>query len=321
MDNYIFEEKETNYTQKNLTDIIKSSLKDSYKNLEEKKLRQLTREAIFAPTNRKIDIDGKELNASDLRYELAVNIEKNAAYRSKSSSSNLQIESAISIENINSGTNSVEEYFSWLNSTTDILKNMNDGFVSKTDLDTRNKFLNDTEQREAELMLCLGLLDGCNHPSANEIIRNLRYKLQKLREMRSAIKHTTRNQCDIEISRTEYERAIPYFKVFKALQKLPFGYDINRQQKINLGIDHDDDDDLNDDFNYYSFLLEQALDEMKYDDESFIASREYQLAYDMAKEQNKIFSDEISEKMKKLTGRRNSFRLKYESLDTDNSKI
>ncbi len=321
MENYIFEEKENNYAQKNLTDIIKSSLKDSYKDLEEKKLRQLSREAIFAPANRKIDIDGKEMNASDLRYELAVNIDKNAAYRSKSSSSNLQMESAISIENINSGTNSVEEYFAWLNSTTDILKNMNDGFVSKTDLDTRNKFLSDTEQRETELMLCLGLLDGCNHPSADETSRNLRYKLQKLREMRSAIKHTTRNQCDIEISRTEYERAIPYFKVFKALQKLPFGYDINRQQKINLGIDHDDDDDLNDDFNYYSFLLEQALDEMKSDDESFIASHEYQLAYDMAREQNKIFSDEISEKMKKLTGRRNSFRLKYESLDTDNSKI
>ena len=64
------------------------------------------------------------------------------------------------------------------------------------------------------------------------ISKNLQYKLQKLREIRSAIKLTTRNQCDVDISRAEYERAIPYYKTFKALQKLPFGYDINQQQKI-----------------------------------------------------------------------------------------
>ena len=101
------------------------------------------------------------------------------------------------------------------------------------------------------------------------------------------------------------------------MQKLPFGYDINRQQKIALGIDHDDDDDLDEEYDYYDVLLENVLDEMKEEDVTFIASREYQLAYDMACERNLGLSNEISEKMKKLTGRRNSFKIKYESLDSE----
>jgi hypothetical protein len=194
---------------------------------------------------------------------------------------------------------------------------MNDGFVSSNDLDIRNKFLYDTNQREAELMLCLGLLEGSKHPQAEEEAKRLRYKLQKLREMRSAIEITTRNQADVEISRAEYERAIPYFKSFKALQKLPFGYDINREQKEKLGINHDDDPDLQPNYSHYDAMLNDALDEMLQND-SLISYREYQLAYDMTREQNEELSDKISDKMKKLTGRRNSFRLKYESLDSDN---
>ncbi|MBQ2810843.1 MAG: hypothetical protein IJF12_01605 [Alphaproteobacteria bacterium] len=311
-----YEENFDSYATKSQTNIIKYSLKEAYGNLSEKELRELTREAVFAPQNRVVSINGRQTNASDLRYELANSIEQSCSSK-MSASESLQLEIANNIENINSGTNSVEEYFAWLESTTDILKNMNDGFVSEDDLSVRNKFLETTDQREAELMLCLSLLDGCKHPKADETARNLRYKLQKLREMRSAVKLSTRNQSDVEISRTEYERAIPYYKAFKALQKLPFGYDIAKQQKINLSIDHDDDEDLDEDYNFYDLLLEDVLNEMKKEDDTYIASREYQLAYDIAQERNLLLSDEISEKMKKLTGRKNSFRLKYESLDTD----
>ncbi len=317
---YIDEQENQNtYVHMKKSEIIKQSLRDTYKDLREKQLRETTLQAIFAPDNRKITLAGREITASDLRYELASNIEETASSRMlKADSKDMTVDLVENIESINSGTNSNEEYFSWLDDTTDILKNMNDGFVSVEELDVRNKFLDDTNQREAELMLCLGLLEGSRHPQAEEDARRLRYKLQKLREMRSAIETSTRNQADVEISRAEYERAIPYYKTFKALQKLPFGYDVNRSQKENLGISHDDDDDLQEDYNYYDAMLNDALDEMLQDD-SYIASREYQLAYDMARERNEQLSDEISEKMKKLTGRRNSFRLKYESLDSDNN--
>ncbi len=313
MDNFE-DETQQSYTHQKNSEIIKKSLRDTYKDLREKQLRKLTLQVIFAPENRKVAIAGREMTASDLRYETAINIEENASIRNL----DLNTNAALSIEETNSGTNSVNEYFSWLNETTEILKKMNDGFVSTEDLTVRNKFLEETDQRESEMMLCLGLLEGSRHPQAEENARHLRYKLQKMREMRSAIKITTRSNSDVEISRAEYERAIPYYKAFKALQKLPFGYDINRQQKESLNINHDDDDDLSDDFNYYDAMLNNALDEMLEDD-SYIASQEFQLAYDMARERNEDMADEISEKMKKLTGRRNSFKLKYESLDTDNN--
>ena len=320
---YINEEENTNtYAHLKNSEIIKLSLRETYKDLREKQLREITLQAIFAPDNRKIALAGREIAASDLRYELASNIEERASSRMlkdelKKASHDTSYELAIDIEAINSGTNSNEEFFSWLDDTTDILKNMNDGFVSTDDLDIRNKFLYDTNQREVELMLCLGLLEGSKHPRAEEEAKRLRYKLQKLREMRSSIEITTRNQADVEISRAEYERAVPYFKAFKALQKLPFGYDINHSQKEKLGINHDDDPDLQPDYSYYDAMLNGALDEMLQND-SCISSREYQLAYDMTREQNEELSDKISDKMKKLTGRRNSFRLKYESLDSDN---
>ena len=98
---------------------------------------------------------------------------------------------------------------------------------------------------------------------------------------------------------------------------MPYGYDINRGQKINLGINHDDDEEFEEDYSFYNVLLENSLDEMKEEDDYFIASRQYQLAYDMAHERNVNFSNEISDKLQKLTGRRNSFRLKYESLDSE----
>lgn len=315
-----YEENFDSYATKSQSDIIKFSLKETYNNLSEKELREFTREAVFAPNDRIITISSRQISASDLRYELANQIEQLSALKMPNNESS-QIAQANSIEVINSGTNSTEEYFSWLNITVNILKNMNDGFVSDDDLTVRNKFLTDTDQRETELMLCLGLLDNCRHPKAHDFALNLRYKLQKLREMRSAIQLSTRNKSDVEINRTEYERAIPYYKAFKTLQKLPFGYDINKKQKIDLGIDHDDDDDLEENFSYYDLLLENTLNEMRQEDEMYIASHEYQLAYDIAQERNLLLSDEISEKMKKLTGRKNSFRLKYESLDTNYNKI
>ncbi|MBQ8870628.1 MAG: hypothetical protein IJ019_04560 [Alphaproteobacteria bacterium] len=315
-----YEENFDSYATKSQSDIIKFSLKETYNNLSEKELREFTREAVFAPNDRIITISSRQISASDLRYELANQIEQLSALKTPNNESS-QIAQANSIEVLNSGTNSIEEYFSWLNITVNILKNMNDGFVSDDDLTIRNKFLTDTDQRETELMLCLGLLDNCRHPKAHEFALNLRYKLQKLREMRSAIQLSTRNKSDVEINRTEYERAIPYYKAFKTLQKLPFGYDINKKQKIDLGIDHDDDDDLEENFSYYDLLLENTLNEMRQEDEMYIASHEYQLAYDIAQERNLLLSDEISEKMKKLTGRKNSFRLKYESLDSSYNKI
>ncbi len=296
------------------TDIIKRSLRSTYDHLDEKLSRQVVRETIFAPHSRKIDIGGQKISASDLRYQVANTIENLGSGKTLEQVNDLQMMIAHSIETINSETSSSQEYFRWLDDTTDILKHMNDGFVSQEDLNERNEFLDMSNQREAELMVCLGLYQSSQHPEAEEKAKLIRFKLQKLREMRSAIENRTRNKADVEISRAEYDMAIPYYKLYKGLAKLPFGYDVSNQQKRDLGICHDDDDDMEVGYSFYDHLLETVLDQMQEEDASYI-SREYQLAYDLSRQNNKTKIQEISDKMQELSGRKNSFRVNYAILE------
>ena len=329
MDTNVTNTEETAKKEKE-ADIIKRALLSTYKDLNEKALRRTTRETVFAPQDRQIKIGGRKISASDLRYEVADTIEKlgnsknvSEIQENVSHAEDLQSMLAQSMESINSETSSSQEYFRWLDETTDILKNMNDGFVTEEDLEKRNEFLDFSHQREAELLVCLGLYQSSKNPEAQEKAKQIRYKLTKLREMRSAIENRTRNQADKEVSRAEYEAAIPYYKLYRGLAKLPFGYDIAYQKKIQLGINHDDDDDLDEDFNYYDNLLNVILDGMEEEDRDYI-SREYQLAHDLARqpETPSHFStndtQEIADKLQELSGRKNTFRVKY---DIVNAKL
>ena len=170
----------------NETEIIKRALRAA-ENLNEQQLRQATRETIFAPSDRKIKLGNTPQTADELRMQVVKNIENSGAAESAKFLDELGLKEAISIENINSETSSSQEYYRWLNETSDILKNMNDGFVSDKDLSERNSFLEITHQREAELMVCLGLLANCRNPQAQEEYKKLHYKLTRLREMRASI--------------------------------------------------------------------------------------------------------------------------------------
>ncbi len=329
MDKYDIEMAEAAIKKEKESEIVKRALLMTYHNLNEKKLHQTVRETIFAPGGRQIQIGSRNVSASDLRYEVANTIENlnnHSSIRETEDSirhaEDLQSMIAYSIENINSETSSSQEYFRWLDETTDILKNMNDGFVTDEDLAQRNEFLELTHQREAEILVALGLYQSSSHPDAQEKIKALHYKLTKLREMRSAIEHRTRNQADVEVSRSEYEKALPYYKLYRGLAKLPFGYDISRQQKIKLGINHDDDDDLADDFNYYDNLLNVVLDQMEKENYAY-ATQEYQPVHNIRETSpfsipNIQKKQEIDDKLRELSGRRNTFRIKY---DIVNRKI
>ena len=186
MDKYDVQHTEEAIKKEKETEIIKRALLATYNNLNERALRQATRETIFAPSNRPVKIGGRKVLASDLRYEVANTIENLSSGKSVEHAQDLQSMIAQSIENINSETSSSQEYFRWLDETTDILKNMNDGFVTDDDLAKRNEFLDFSHQREAELLVCLGLYQSSKNPEAQEKAKMIRYKLIKLREMRSA---------------------------------------------------------------------------------------------------------------------------------------
>lgn len=270
---------------------IKQSLYASYKNLEESPLDNLSKEIIFAPCTRKIDIKGQKISASDLRYQVASRLENLKS--APASDFNLML--ASSIETLSAETNSEQEYFRWLEDCSEIIKNMNDGYISEDDLKERNGFLEMSHQRESELMLCLGLYASSANPKAVERASGLRYKLQKLREMRSAIEEHTRNEANTKISKAEYETALPYYKLFKSLSRLPFGDETLSAEPFYVNISHASDTDLQADYNYNERLLNDVLD---------IEEQTNQRTLEKQKE-------EISDKLKELAGRRKTFRLSY----------
>ena len=243
------------------TEIIDKALQKQYPTMRAENRKTVVREMVFAPENRMIEIDDKrKMGAKDMSFMTAHTLEIPLE-------GGLIEKYAKSIELINSEIDPIAEYFSWLGETTSILKHLNDGFITKEDAAEREAFLDFTDQREADLMVCLGLYERCKSKEADERIKFVRYKLQRLREMRTAIKFLTRTGQDVETTKSEYDAAIPYYKYFKNLQRLPFGYDMPREQKDKLGISHEDDEDLAEDYKHHDDIINEMLDEMRARDE------------------------------------------------------
>ena len=273
-----------NMQTRNAPKIIGDALEKQYPNISEANKKIATREMLFAPQNRMIEIDEKrKIGAEDLRFVTANALE--TPYEG-----NTNFKYAQSIEDINSGIDPVAEYFSWLNETTSIMKHLNDGFITKEDAAERENFLELTDQREADLMVCLGLYESCKSKGAEERIKFIRYKLQKLREMRTSIKFLTRTGQDVETTRSEYDAAIPYYKYFKNLQRLPYGYDMPYEQKVKLGISHENDADLVEDYDHYADIVNEMLNQMRQNDMQVNRFNEQQKNMQQNSEENEDFS-------------------------------
>lgn len=316
--------------KKQQTEIVRNALKQTYKKLDDKALEQTTRETLLAPRDRVIDVGGKQMTASDLRHQLAQKIENiGSGGENVAEAHDFQMMVAHSIETINSETSSSQEYFRWLDDASEIIKNMNDGFVSEADLDERNAFIDMSHQRETELLVCLSLYSNSNNPQAAQKAEQIRYKLKKLREMRSAIENSTKDKADVRVTEEEYHNAVPYYKLYKGLAKLPFGYDIPPEQKRQLGIDHEDDEDISDDSFLFDQLINAMLDDMRNDDYFSGASSAF---YGTENEQETgVFApaaagreerlQQIAEKLKELTGRKKTFGVNYAMLEAQKNKL
>ncbi|MBR2299067.1 MAG: hypothetical protein IJ870_00645 [Alphaproteobacteria bacterium] len=243
-----------------LMQILAQAIRKQYPDTDYAKLKTMLREMLFAPTGRVVKVDNKmRLEAEDLRFMTANALEK--------ADQKVNIKFVNKTETIETLIDPMTEYFNWLSETTSILNHLNDGFVSQEDAIERETFLALLEKRQAELMVCLALYESCASDEAKERAQFTCYKLKKLREMNAAIQFLTRQGQNIETTRSEYDAAIPYYKYFKNLQKLPFGYDMPYEQKIKLGISHDDDEDLAENYNHYAIILNEMLDEMQREDD------------------------------------------------------
>ena len=270
---------------KTVSKIIAQTLKKKYPSMSDKNANLVAREVVLGPKNRMIEVEkSQKLSKEDLSFMLAKELDTPSL-----SFNELQ---AQSMERLNSGTDSVEEYFSWLNETTDILRHMNDGYVTQQDAIEREAFLQNTDQREAELMVCLGLYSSCQSSAAREKVKFIRYKLQKLREMRSAISFLTKKGTDVETTRSEFDSAKPYYAYFKGLKEVEFGYDMSDEKKEKIGVRFHLDADLKEGFDYDALLKNKLLDEMAFEDQKQAVQTLYS-----------SFEQEVDDNSKEFTGR------------------
>lgn len=240
-------------------ELLLKKIKELYPNLSETDQKRILTEAVLGSNNRLIKIQDSysEINAADLRFKLAGLLEK-------PSLEYMSLEDVKRARLMGSEFNAVDEYFDWLKKTMEVLKCLNDGYITKEDAQMRESLLDELNFRENDLVLCLGLYEKNNTSVAWERWRFVRYKLQKLREMRTSIKFLTHQEEETQTTRSEYDTAVPYYQYFKKLQQAEFGQDLSVEAKERYGIriGHEKDSDLGENYDHYGNIVDDFLDQI-----------------------------------------------------------
>ena len=160
--------------------IIRRVVEKKYPKLSYEQTSHVISDLISKPADAKLKVGDEEIRVDSLTEYVADMMEKMNASES------------------DGGDSSMSEYYQWIESGQEILSHMNDGFVSHEDLNERNELLSDFEQREVDLMTCISLYRRCNlqDPRIRQKYELMNRKLVKLREIRSAIKTSTKDKAD-----------------------------------------------------------------------------------------------------------------------------
>ncbi|MFV0627509.1 MAG: hypothetical protein ACK5N8_09230 [Alphaproteobacteria bacterium] len=153
--------------------IMADAVEREFNTVGENAKQQIARELVVMPHGRKVKIGGEVMNVEDLQYAIAE-----------------------SIDIYQAGTSRKYEYHEYISDATKIISDMNSNGVTPQELDSRNHFIDDTIQRENELLTCLALYKSSNFSGAQEKYRELYTKLQKIREVRSAVLSSTKSVAD-----------------------------------------------------------------------------------------------------------------------------
>lgn len=228
--------------------IIMKAVEKKYPDVTHSEAEKITRELVLAPKNSSIKIGDNDVPVADLSFQIA-----------------------LTIESLGAETSSEGEYFQWFTESEEIIRNMNDGFVSEEDLNEKNEWIKNSYGREAEIMTCLGLFQNSQFPEAKKHYNNLYNKLVKLRQIRSSIKETTANKTDevkqvnMKEKEKSYKKAVVYVAALREFIKQQPRWNMPRRTLQKLNVDHGDDDDLLDDYDdFYSFY---ENDDLRFDAE------------------------------------------------------
>jgi len=237
-DKNIVVQKPTNYYK-----LIKKNLEKQNPNLSEKETAVLCRETVFAPNSYKTEINEKPVPITAVRQNLADFIERDNSSKDFIPYS-LDAQIADLIEQSSCETSSMNEYYRWVGVTSEIVRNTSDGQVTHRDLNERKTFINMSYDREAEILLCLALYQGAGAEQNREKIDILRFKLARLREMRSIVSNT---QNHLEYKRKRFKETLSYYSEYckKLSQEVYNSCDMNLNLKLNINLPLDEDLDEN----------------------------------------------------------------------------
>ncbi len=251
-----FQRQQEQKTHQNPRSVMVNALGGENSALKTSEKMNLVQKALYASKDEVVN-DGKDdKKLSSFVEELADVIEKDTFY----------FDQALSIERINCETSTMNEYFTWIDEGQQIIKHMNDGFVSEEDLLEKNNFVDMSFQRETELITCLGLYDKSmqlGNKEAKVKFDELRLKLQKLREIRSSILITTGNEADKKVERDEYERALQYYRLLAFMREMgkcptPSQLAEFRMRAKELNVLHELDVEMLPGYSFYTRLVEDV---------------------------------------------------------------
>lgn len=163
---------------KNRNELIQKALEHAYPRISKDEKEQAARQ-VETKTDGKVKIDGTEINVGELDFLIAN-----------------------SIQTITAEVDPRNEYFSWIEDGIEIIRDMHTDGVTKEELERRNEFLTDLDQREVEIKICIRLYqnaaNGTGHlaDAAKEKLVFLQKKWAKLMEIRSAVKLSTQDRAD-----------------------------------------------------------------------------------------------------------------------------
>lgn len=251
----------TNRSAQNQKDInyyaaIRKYLQKQYPKMDKTGVSALCREAVFAPGGYAVEIDGTNAPITAVRENLADFIERDNANKNFIPYS-LDAEIADLIEKNNCETSSINEYYRWISATADIVRHTGDGEVTESDASERSEFITMSYDRESEILLCLALYESAGREKNRGKIDMLRFKLARLREMRSIVRNTS-GMVNAK-SYEEKEKLRLYYDYCANLLSQKADYEPNLNLKLKLNINHSNDEDLEEDFSYLNYLRQIVL--------------------------------------------------------------
>ncbi|MBQ7632623.1 MAG: hypothetical protein IJS88_00730 [Alphaproteobacteria bacterium] len=245
----------------------------------------VVREVMLAPNDYEVEFSNKTYTKTQIMKMLAKELALSCVYESPE-----------------------QTHFDILENAANIIKHMNDGYVSREDYQERTEFLEMVERYEFTLFTAFCLLRVAS-PDATERLEELRLNITRLREIRDLIRNYTRDTPDVEIDRDEYERAKPIYKMLKSLQSLGYNYNFSPKERSSLDIDHEDDNDLTESFNAENWLKRIMLLELRFE---VNIPAELTTSTEVSTENSKptanVLTEDIGERIAKLRGTYNKRR-------------